>query len=596
MISLYLIIVVAAPAIAGPYAPAAGKAGSTAVFMDDPAFIDWASGWIDYLPGDELASTWMNPQEALGPPEGNSFDIVSLGRGGEITLTFDPPFKNGPEWDFAIFENSFSDTFLELAYVEVSSDGEHFVRFDNDALTPNPVGGFGATDPTNIDGFAGKYRQGFGTPFDLSDLAAQEYVQAGLVNLNQISHVRIIDIIGDGTFFDTSGDVIWDPYPTVQSAGFDLDAAGARYRQVINSAPDQPILLSPENGSQDIILNTTLVSSAFSDENTADGDFHAQTHWQVSRDAIFSDLVLDLLSSVSLTSLVLAASVLEEDHTYFWRVRYVDSYDTASEWTQAFAFRTTAASGDGNGNGIPDAQELEGSSTVDLNQDGIPDVSQIDEQFKVLNTADGSGQIALETTNPNDIIEHIASIDPDAYPDEGGDAKPEDILFGLLSFRLRLQNAGDTTTVVVYFSEPLPDEYQWYKYDPVKGWYVFSDAAFSADRRSLTFNIQDGGDGDADGLVNGIIMDPAGAGTNQTGAVIIPGSGSSGISGSGGVCFVTTTVDVSGFDGLNLSGLQCLLLLFILFYMGKGVLCRSLRIVCKREKIRGRECPGSGPA
>lgn len=37
---------------------------------------------------------------------------------------------------------------------------------------------------------------------------------------------------GDGTYFDTSGDVIYDPYPTPGSAGFDLDAAG-----VINAVP-----------------------------------------------------------------------------------------------------------------------------------------------------------------------------------------------------------------------------------------------------------------------------------------------------------------------------------------------------------------------
>jgi len=44
--------------------------------------------------------------------------------------------------------------------------------------------------------------------------------------------VRIIDIIGDGTFIDSESNVIYDPYPTVSSAGFDLDAVG-----VSNGAP-----------------------------------------------------------------------------------------------------------------------------------------------------------------------------------------------------------------------------------------------------------------------------------------------------------------------------------------------------------------------
>jgi hypothetical protein len=566
-------IMLAPAAKAGPYAPAAGNSGSTAVSMDDPAFIDWASGWVDYIAGDNLASTWMNPQKALGPPEGTSFEVVSLGSGGAITMTFDPPLSNGLGWDFAIFENSFSDTFLELAYVEVSSDGVQFVRFDNDSLTAGPVGGFGATDPTNIDGFGGKYRQGFGTPFDLADLSTKDDVLNGLVKLNEISHVRIIDIIGDGTFLDTSGGVIWDPYPTAQSAGFDLDAVGVRYHQIVNNAPNQPVLESPEDGSQDIPLNITLIGGAFTDENTAEGDFHYQTHWQVGLDSSFATPLLDLVSPVSLTTLILPGSVLTEEAVYYWRVRYFDSYEAGSEWSETFAFKTTPTSRDGNGNGIPDALELDAASLADLDQNGIPDVSQISDQFKALNTIDGSGQIAFETTNPNDIIVFVESCDPEAYPDEGGQSKPGDIRFGLLSFRLRIQNTGAAATVAVYFSAPLPDSYKWYKYDLVKGWHIYTDAVFSADRRSLTFTLTDGGDGDTDGLANGIIVDPAGAGSNVTGAVATPISGSAGIGGSGGVCFIAAAADTVGIEALKVAGGGWVLLLFIVLVP----ICASFR-------------------
>ena len=557
------IIMLVSTAAAGPYAPAAGKTGSTAVSMDDPAFIDWASGWIDYVPGENLASTWMNPQKALGPAEGTSFDVVSLGSGGTIAMTFDPPLSNGSGWDFAIFENSFSDTFLEIAYVEVSSDGVHFVRFDNDSLTAGPVGGFGATDPTNIDGFGGKYRQGFGTPFDLADLSTKDDVLDGLVKLNEIAYVRIVDIIGDGTFFDTSGDVVWDPYPTAQSAGFDLDAVGVRYHQFLNSPPDQPVLESPEDGSQDVSLNTNLVSGDFSDENAAAGDFHFQTQWQVSRDSSFATPLLDVISPVSLNTLILPGSLLTEDIVYYWRVRYFDSYEAGSEWSETHSFKTIAGPIDGNGNGIPDAQELDVASPVDLDQNGIPDVSQINDQFKVLNTVDGSGQIGLVTTNPNDIIEFIESRTPDAYPEEGGETnKPAELPYGLLSFRLRVQNTVAAATVIAYFSDPLPDTYKWYKYDLVRGWYVDTDVAFSADRRSLTFTLVDGGKGDADGMVNGIIVDPVGAGSDGTSAVFVPVSGSAGIDGSGGVCFIAAAADAFGFDALKVSGGSWLLLLF----------------------------------
>ncbi|MBN1855195.1 MAG: PEP-CTERM sorting domain-containing protein [Pirellulales bacterium] len=100
---------------AGPYAPAAGQPGSTAIHKDDPQFVGWASGWQNYLVGTDCAATWQTPEKALGPAAGTSTDIMCLGRGGEITLTFDTPIMDGPGWDFATFENSFNDTVPEPA-------------------------------------------------------------------------------------------------------------------------------------------------------------------------------------------------------------------------------------------------------------------------------------------------------------------------------------------------------------------------------------------------------------------------------------------------------------------------------------------------
>lgn len=214
-------LLVSLPAVAGPYRPAAGESGSWAIHMDDSALVAWATGWENYSSGQKVDAVFQTPQLAVGQAVGNSFDVVSFGRGGQITMTFDPPIQNGVGWDFAVFENSFSDTFLELAYVEVSSNGVNFFRFDNDSLTRSPVSGFGAVDPTNVQGLAGKYKQAYGTPFDLDD-----------VGLATATHVRIIDIVGDGTYVDTSGGIIYDPYPTVGSAGFDLEAIG-----VSNGAP-----------------------------------------------------------------------------------------------------------------------------------------------------------------------------------------------------------------------------------------------------------------------------------------------------------------------------------------------------------------------
>jgi hypothetical protein len=208
--------------VLGRYAPAAGEADSTAVHMDDAGVIGWADGWENYVVGSNCDAQWQTPEKALGKANGTSYDIVCLGRGGSITLTFDCGIGDGPGYDFAVFENSITDTFLELAYVEVSSDGVNFFRFLNDSLTEGPVGGYGSVNAVDIGGFAGKYKQGYGTPFDLALLTNT----SGLLDIDNVKWVRIVDIVGDGSYSDTSGDIIYDPYPTWGSAGFDLDAIG----------------------------------------------------------------------------------------------------------------------------------------------------------------------------------------------------------------------------------------------------------------------------------------------------------------------------------------------------------------------------------
>ena len=124
--------------------------------------------------------------------------------------------------DFAVFENAISATFLELAFVEVSSDGVNFFRFPNASLTASAVGAFGSVDPTNISGLAGKYQTGFGTPFDLAALA-----DSPLLDKQRVGFVRIVDIIGSGTTKDSDNRPIYDPTPTIGSGGFDLEAIGA---------------------------------------------------------------------------------------------------------------------------------------------------------------------------------------------------------------------------------------------------------------------------------------------------------------------------------------------------------------------------------
>lgn len=520
--------------LAGPYPPAAGRPGSTAVSKDDPALRAWAASWTEYVPGGEVSSTWQTPERALGQAAGDSYDVVSLGNGGRITLAFERPITNGPGWDFAVFENSFGDTFLELAWVEVSSDGTHFARFPNRSLTPGPVGSFGAIDPTDIDGLAGKYRQGWGTPFDLSDLAGSPEVLAGLVNPGAITHVRLVDIVGDGSALDSAGSPIYDPHPTSQSAGFDLDAVGVRYPLTENAPPEAPTVLSPADGASDVPLEVTLRSGPFRDPDTASGDFHFRTRWQLAEDASFQTLRLDLASPYALTELPLSALFLPPGTTLYFRIQYIDGRGAASAWSEVVSFTTTAAPRDGDGNGIPDDRELPAASPVDLNEDGIADVLQVNERFKVFSSAVGGGQVALAVAEEGVGIEAVEAFALEDLP--AGEGAPADTLLGLVGFRLRLPAAGGAATLTVFLSEPAPEGYAWYAYDALRGWRTVPQAVFRADRRAVTLAVTDGGELDADGRADGVIVDPGGVGLAAETPDAPPPGGKAGVGGGG--CFL----------------------------------------------------------
>jgi hypothetical protein len=214
------------------FAPPAGQPGSTAVHKDSSAFIAWATGCTVVRGYQDISNTSLgyasvgDSSMALGMAGENG--VVSLGDGGYAILTFADPISNGPGWDFAVFENSFSDDFLELAFVEVSSDGINFFRFPATSNTQDTlqIGGFGSLDATKINNLAGKYRASYGTPFDLEELSSQE----GL-NINAVTHVKVIDVVGciqdEYATYDQYGKKINDPWNTpFPSGGFDLDAVG----------------------------------------------------------------------------------------------------------------------------------------------------------------------------------------------------------------------------------------------------------------------------------------------------------------------------------------------------------------------------------
>jgi len=75
---------------------------------------------------------------------------------------------------------------------------------------------------------------GFGTPFDLNELASNSLVMNRLLDLNNIQYVRLFDLPGSGTFLDRRGNPILDNWLTSGSGGFDFRLGTGRNMGLIN--------------------------------------------------------------------------------------------------------------------------------------------------------------------------------------------------------------------------------------------------------------------------------------------------------------------------------------------------------------------------
>jgi hypothetical protein len=280
-------------ALAGPYAPAPSNSpgsagnpdiannGSPAISVYSSSILEWASGAtiVRGLRNVENSTEYSsNPSSAMnfafyGGSDGasaaasaasvaaggsaiastantapigqpfvggvSSYDAVALGQNGTATLTFTDPITMSGGYDFAVFNNGFSNGSLEWvkpALVSVSSDGVHFFSFPSVSLTPTTAqeSNYAELDPTNLYDIAGKDPQGWGTPFALSELAAiPADADSPYLNLDDITEVRITSVSGDinSAFasLDSEGNIINSPWPapaTAGSEGFDLAGVG----------------------------------------------------------------------------------------------------------------------------------------------------------------------------------------------------------------------------------------------------------------------------------------------------------------------------------------------------------------------------------
>jgi len=244
----------------GQFDGGVGTVGCQAISISNPNIVSWAKG-IEVKRGFQGTSStnyasYGKHYMAQGRPDSTTTSAISLGRNGEAIITFDRPIINGQGYDFAVFENGFTPDFLELAFVEVSSDGINYFRFPSTSNISSEAG----IDPTLINNLAGKYEVGNGTPFNLDDIDDD----ANLDKFN-IRFVKLIDV-NSGVDTDSQGNIIYDASSGGPSTGFDLTGVC-----VLNGG--EPYLISSFEGmlSQ---TNTFEIVSSTNGVVDANGNYH----------------------------------------------------------------------------------------------------------------------------------------------------------------------------------------------------------------------------------------------------------------------------------------------------------------------------------
>ncbi len=239
------------------------------------AWFDYASKVVEYVPGEGIGVDFIdgqpfnNPDTALGRPTVDttgdgfnipldesvplvavnsafrSFEIVSIGIGGHLTLTFDHPVQDDPcnpyGIDFIIFGNSFhisgggqpwangdpNDTvvtgalFAEPALVSVSQDGTNWFSFFDGPFADDFAPTLGRVyDPANLDPELGEWNEWWGQPTDPTRPLDPELMPANLGGLSVADAAEFYDGSAGGTGFDLAAlGLDWIQYVRIEPNG-----------------------------------------------------------------------------------------------------------------------------------------------------------------------------------------------------------------------------------------------------------------------------------------------------------------------------------------------------------------------------------------
>ena len=224
--------------------------------------------------------------------------------------------------------------------------------------------------------------------------------------------------------------------------------------------------------------------------------------WQISSQQNFSTLLLNR-SLDNRSQLLIPLGVLMPGNSYWIRTQQRTQKGLLSVWSDSMQFNAATALYDQDSNGTDDRYQVDGFMDVDSN--GINDR---DEGICHLRDATGNRTVGFRSST-GQIQCHSAYSQVDLNI-----SNSRNFSFGLFSFTitgLPVDIAAPASVqATLYFPQALPAGTTWNKYDEADE--LLSDYSNQAvfNGTTVTLTLVDGGAGDADGEVNGIIIDPGG--------------------------------------------------------------------------------------
>ena len=295
--------------------------------------------------------------------------------------------------------------------------------------------------------------------------------------------------------------------------------------------PFTPTLHVP-NG--DIPLHgAQFTADAFSDPDLTPtpSDYLAAAQWEISSAAGFADDALIFNRTITRNNTTDAADlgltltveygILNKGTQYWIRTRHRDSVGLWSAWSNAKTFTTAVSdTNDADGNGIDDRYQVNGFT--DTNGNGVDD-SQ--EDITPISNADDGGTVGIGVSSG--VITDITAVPSSTIPLPILPDLP--LQFGLFSFRVQglPVDAANPSSVQVTFILPQSTTAtlaKWYKYDQVTNKVTDISGALTVSGNTATVTITDGSTEDADGVINGVIVDPGGPAYQAVSASVKTGS------------------------------------------------------------------------